>query len=206
MGTVEDRDTRGNRGRKARDRARQDTLVFAPRERLILRSFQDLLVDEAMLVPRARTYLAATAVRGPGWRTTYELLSLPPPRERNMFTSGSSSSSSNSFLFAWPSPLPSATGHRGAWRRVVLHRVASRRVATLPPAGENVEKKEKRDAVVAGARNTIASLTRETASATSSLTSRISSHEPVTICPSLSLSRSVRPCGRESRDDAAPSR
>lgn len=49
-------------------------------------------MDVAMFVPRTRTYLAATALRDFGWRTTYDLLSLSPLRERNMFTSSSSSS------------------------------------------------------------------------------------------------------------------
>lgn len=164
------------------------TPVFHPINDGILRSFQDLLVDEAMFVPRARTYLAATVVRDPGWRTTYVLLSLPlPPRERNMFTSSNSNSllsslARGSLLFL---PRPGTAARVVAWRHV-----ASRRVAVLPPGRTW---KKKRDAVVRAAKNDHLSLTRETASATpSSLLSRISSYEPVTICPSLSLASSVR--------------
>jgi len=140
-------------------------------------------------VPRARTYLAATTVRGLGWRTTYDLLSLSPPRERNMFTSGNSNSLLSSRGL---SSSLRRTGHRGASCGVTSRRV------TLPLSlGRTLKKKKrkKRDAA-ARARKTVASLTRETASASSStLPSRISSHGPVTICPPLSLasSCSVRP-------------
>lgn len=119
------------RRRAARSRARQDTRFS--HERWILRSFQDLLVDEAMFVPRARTYLAATAVRGFGWCTTYDLLSLSPPRERNMFTS----SNSNSLLTS-SRGLSASLGDRAP------RRVASRGVASpLPAATGRTWKKEK---------------------------------------------------------------
>lgn len=111
------------RGALARSRARA-RMPVSPWT-TILRSFQDLLVDEAIFVPRARTYLAATTARGPpGWRTTYDLLSLPPPRECNMFTSAAQVAASSSRL----------SGRPGAWRRaaVTSRRVASRRRS---PAG-----------------------------------------------------------------------
>jgi len=118
-----------------------------------------------MFVPRARTYLAATALRDFGWRTTYVLLSLPPLRERNMFTSSSSSSS------AAASPSPTARGEN--LRSLVYvcdrapRRVASRRVAV--PVGTWEKKRERREMDVA--RKMIARLAQETARATSSLLS-----------------------------------